>query len=455
MSIIQFVRILWAYRMLTIATTVAMAIGAVIALLVVPPSYEGKTRVMLNILKPDPVTGEILPTTSSRTYITTQRELILDYGVAGQAVDQLGWLSNPDAVRAYRAQNGQDSDVRRAFAQRIIDRTKVNLVNGTNILEIVFRAPSADDARAMANSLRDAYVESTLNSRRSEANRNANWHQQQAEKEKLLLTQADAAKTAYEKANGIVMQDEKTDVDTARLRALATQGAVPGAVMAPAVAAQSSQATLQLAALDAQIAQASKTLGPNHPTMIQLNAQRVTLARVAAQDEASARAAAAAAGRAMSESASAMNRAVSEQTSKVIANREKIERLTQLQAEVNLHRAQMEKALERAAELRQEAAVADSGITVLSEAVSPRNPTFPNKPLIFGGALALGLAVGLMLSLILEFLQRRVRGVDDLQKSFDVPVLAVIAVPGGSSQKPLFPNLSMLRRSRRGRAVAA
>lgn len=455
MSIIQVLRILWAYRMLTLATVAAMALGALVAVIVVPPSYEAKTRVMLNTLKPDPVTGEVIPTTSSRTFITTQKELIQDYGVAGQAVDQLGWLTNPEAVATYKALNGQDSDVRRAFAQRIIDRTKVNVVTGTNILEIVFRAPSADDARAMANALRDAYVESTLGARRRDATRNADWYQQQADKEKVLLNQADATKTAYEKANGIVMQDEKTDVDTARLRALATQGAVPGAFVAPPAAAQSSPAAIQLATLDAQIAQAAKTFGPNHPTMIQMNAQRATLARVVAQDQAAARAAASSASRAMSESASAVSRAVSEQTSKVIANREKIERLTQLQAEVNLHRGQMEKALERAVELRQEAAVADSGITVLSEAVTPRWPTFPNKPLIFGGGLAIGAAVGLLLSLILEFLQRRVRGIEDLQNAFDVPLLAVISTGSAPPKGPSLPMIDRLRRPRRGRAMAA
>lgn len=455
MSIVQFLRILWAYRMLTVLTMAATALGALIAVLIMPASYEAKTRVMLNTLKPDPVTGEVLPTTASRTFITTQKELIRDYGVAGQAVDALGWLTSPDAVEKYKAANGQDADIRRAFAQRIIDRTRVNLVTGTNILEIVFRAPTPGDARAMANALRDAYIESTLSSRRHEATRNADWYTQQAEKEKALLNRADAVKTAYEKANGIVMQDDKTDVETARLRALASAGAATGAVVAPPMAAQSSPAAIQLATLDAQIAQASKTLGPNHPNMVQMKAQRASLARVVADDQAAARAAAAAAARAMSESASAMTRAVNEQTSKVIANRDKIERLTQLQAEVNLHRGQMEKSLARAAELRQEAAVADSGVTVLSEAVTPRKPAFPNKPLIFGGSIALGAAVGLLLGLILEFLRRRVRGVEDLQNSLDVPLLAVIPTRKPERQEPTLASVTKIVRPRRGRAVAA
>ena len=66
MSIIQFLRILWAYRMLTLLTVIATLVGAGIAILVVPPRYEASTRVMLNTLKPDAVTGQIMPSVETR-----------------------------------------------------------------------------------------------------------------------------------------------------------------------------------------------------------------------------------------------------------------------------------------------------------------------------------------------------------------------------------------------------
>jgi succinoglycan biosynthesis transport protein ExoP len=450
MSIVQFARILWARRWMVILTTVATTVGALIAVLIIPPSYTGKTRVMLNTLKPDPITGEMMQNAAARTYVATQMELIRDIGVAGRAADDLGWTSNSQAINRYNAQKSEDTDMRRAMAQRIIDRTQVDLVPATNILEIGFRAATANDARQMANSLREAYIQATLDSRRREATRNADWYMQQVEKERDLLNKADAAKNDYERSNGIVMQDDTVDIETARLRALAGAGALGGAIAAPSQVPQTSPATIQLAELDARIAQASKTLGPNHPAMVQLKAERVTLAEIAAKDEARLRATASSASRAMNESAGAMSRAVAQQTSRVIANRDKIERLHQLQAEVNLHRAQMDKALARTGELRQQAAVADSGITVLSEAVTPRDPSFPNKPLIFGGGLFLGLGFGLLLSLLLELLRRRVRGFEDLQHVVDAPMLAVISTESGDRKKALSkPRKSFFPRRRR------
>jgi uncharacterized protein involved in exopolysaccharide biosynthesis len=426
MSIIQFFRILWAYRLLTLVTTVATLIGAGVAVLIVPPSYEASTRVMLNVLKPDPVTGQSMAG-QAREYLETQRELIKDFGVAGQAVDQLGWTSLPETLQRYTAAGSPDGGIRRWLAQTIIEKTKTDVVGATNILEISFRASTPTQASSMANALRDAYIESTISGRRREAMRNAEWFTQQADKERQLLDAADQKKTAYEKETGIVMADEKTDIETSRLRSLSSQtsGGTP-MITAPMAPVTASASAMQLAQLDAQITQASKSLGANHPAMIEMRARRATLAKIVEQDQAAAREAVAASARAAGAGVGALDRAVAAQTSRVVAQREKIQHLTQLQQEVNLHRETMEKSLSRAAELRQEAAIADPGVTVLGEAVTPRHPSFPNKPLILGGGLVLGAGLGLLLSLILELLNRRVRGVEDLDHLIDAPLLAVI-----------------------------
>ncbi|WP_394764242.1 Wzz/FepE/Etk N-terminal domain-containing protein [Phenylobacterium sp.] len=451
MSIVQFLRILWAYRMLTLLTIVATVIGAAVAILIVPPRYEASTRVMLNTLKPDPVTGQIPPSGQTREYLATQIELVKDFGVAGQAVESLGWLTNPDYLQAYNSIKNPDGDMRRWLAQQIIDRTKVNPVVGTNILTISFQSRTPAEARSMTNALRDAYVDSTLATRRRDAMRNAEWFTQQATREKELLDAADTAKTAYEKEIGIVMEDDKTDIETARLRSLAAQSTLGAQIMAPTVAATASPASIELAQMDAQIAQAMKTLGPNHPALVAIRARRATLAKVVQDDQAAARDVTANQARALGAGSGALNRAVAEQTARVIANRSKIQHLNQLQGEVNLHREQMEKSLARAVMLRQEAAVADPGITVLSEAVTPTSPAFPKKGLILGGAIALGGAAGLLLSLILEFLFRRIRGVEDLEGSISVPLLAVIG-PLTPSQRER-PASFLQRFSRRNRRV--
>lgn len=427
MSIFQFLRILWAHKYVPVATTVFTFLGALIAVMIIPPRYEAVSRVMLNTLKPDPVTGTFISNSGSRTYVATQTELIKDYQVAGKAVDQLNWASSPDVITQYQNSDTGGMDIRRWLSQRIISSTGVKVVPGTNILEITYRATSPGEAKSMSDALRNAYIEYTLDTRRQEAVRTAEWYEAQAAKEQALLNAADVAKTSYERENGIVMQADNTDVDSARLRALSAQGGGIPVMAAPTMTA--SPSALQLTQLDASIAQAAKYLGPNHPQMIAMKAQRAALAQVAAQELASARASAAAAVSAAAASSQILQREVAQQTSKVIAKRDKIERLTQLQAEVDRRRERYNKSMARIAELRQEASVADTGITPLGEAVTPKGPSFPNKPLILGGSIAMGLGIGVLLSLLLELFGRRVRSVEDLQFSLDVPLLAVIDAP--------------------------
>lgn len=428
MSLFQFLGILWARRWVTLATTACTLLGALVAILIVPPRYEAISRVMLNILKPDPVTGEVINGNASRTYVATQQELIKDYEVAGRVVDQLNWANDPQIIELYQEDGGGGVDIRRWLAQRIIENTNVNIVGGTNILEITYKSSSPSEAKAMADAIRNAYIQSTLDTRRDEATRTAEWYEAQAEKERTLLNAADAEKTAYEKEHGIVMQADNTDVDTARLRALSTQGsAAPAIVASPTTI--STPTTAQLVALDTAIAQAAQNLGPNHPQMIQMRAQRASLAKIVDQEMAAQRASANAAADAAAAAAGALRREVAAQTSKVIQKREQIERLTQLQAEVNMRREQYNKSMARIAELRQEASVADSGISVLGDAVMPKEPSFPNKPLILGGAGALGFGLGVLFSLLLELFGRRIRSIEDLRDCVEAPLLAVIDAP--------------------------
>lgn len=444
MSIVQFLRILWARRFIVVAATLSCFIGALIVIQLVPPRYEANSRVLLNLLKPDPVTGQVIAGPATRAYVATQRELIKDYAVAGQVADELGWLSDPTLIQMYQNRSSNDvRDFRRWVAQRVIDGTNVKVVEGSNILEISYTANSSRDARAIADALRKAYIDASLAFRREDATRNADWYTEQAEKARVLLTSAEAAKTAYEKENGIVLQADKTDVDSARLSALAAQAAAP---VVPMMAPTSSPSTIQLAQIDAAIAQASRTLGPNHPELQQMRSARAATAAAAAQEQAAARAMAGAA----SSGVGALDRAVSAQKSRVIAQRDKVERLMQLQAEVDLRRDQFNKTATRAADLRQEAAVADTGLTPLGSAVTPQRPVFPNKPLIVVGSIGLGAALGVLVGLLMELFARRVRGLEDLQ-AMDVPLLAVIGGPPAERRL----RLPLRERARNHRAKGA
>jgi len=428
MSIIQFFRIIWARRMMVLAATVSCLVGALLLTVILPARYDSNARVLLGLLKPDPVTGMVISGPATGAYVATQTELVTDFNVAGQVADALGWPTDPNLIAQYHGRGGGDHrDFEHWIAQRVIDNTKAKLVEGSNILEITFTAPNPTDAKAVAEILQKAYLQVSLRLRRDDARSNADWYDQQAEKARVQLNAAEDARTAYERANGVLMQDDKLDVESARLQTLVQQGVATMPVIPGAE--QASPSTIELAQIDAQIAQQSKILGPNHPDLQALKERRAATAALAAKDLAAQRRATGAAAGATSAGASALNRAVEAQKSRVIAQRDKQEKLKQLQTEVDLRRDQYDKTAAHAAELRQEAAATDSGLTALGPATTPKSPSFPNYLLIIPGSIALGLAVGVLVSLLAELLGRRVRSIADAESVADIHVIAVIPSP--------------------------
>jgi uncharacterized protein involved in exopolysaccharide biosynthesis len=425
MSIIQFLRIIWARWLLIAACTLFTFLGGFVVTQVVQPRYDATAHVMFNVLKPDQVTGTTQSLQNFGAYIQTQQELVKDYQVTAPVVDRLGWLSDPGRIAAYQSRPATDTrDFRRWLASQVADRTKAALDSGT-IFEISFSSPSAVEAKNGAEALRQSFVDYTLATRRQEATRNAEWYSSQAELARQRADEAQQATAAFERANGIVMQGDKAgsqqDTDSARLAALVSQAASAPAAALSAPVTVSSQSKLQLAQIDAQIAQNAEKLGPNHPIMQQLRAQRALVAGIVQQEAAAAKA-----GPSTAAVMGEVSRALQQQKEVVIAQRDKIERLRQLQSEVDLRREQYQKTSERAAELTLEAGVADSGMSPVGVVVTPTKPAFPNKPLIIFGSLALGGGLGLVLAVLIELLNRRVRGVEDLEFDRNLNCLAVI-----------------------------
>lgn len=406
MSLSQFWRILWARKFLILGTTLFCLAGGLIALVIVPPRWKAEAHIYLNLLKPDPVTGEILGP-AARTYVATQIKLIDDYSVTGLAVDKLGWLSDPQLIQQYQRRSQSDTrDFRHWLAQIVSDRTKADVLDGSNILDITYTGSDPDSSKAVANAVMQAYMDTSVAFRRADANRNADWYAQQADKVKASLIAAQVAEADYERVNGVVMQDDKTDVDSARLAALASQGDA-------AAADSSSSIQAQIADMDSQIREASQTLGPNHPQLLAMKAKRSSLAAVLSQAGSSRPA-----GPGMSR--------VATQKALVVGNRDKIARLKILQTEVDVLQDQYNKTVGRETEFRQQAGVVDAGLTALGTASVPQSPSFPNNPLIVGGSFALGLVFGLLLALLIELLDRRVRSPEDLSAALGLPVLAVL-----------------------------
>lgn len=417
MSFVQLLRILLARRMLLAISVVSCLLIALLAIAILPVKYEARSRILLDLVRPDPVTQQVLATNFARAYIATQSELITDYRVAGQVVDALGWAKDPAKIAAYKNSGSEGSvELRRWLADGIIANTEAKPLPGSNIMEIAYTTSNPDEARRIADLIRTAYIEQSIAFRQDGALRNAQWFRQQATKVAQELTQVEQEKSAYEKKYGIVLQNDYSDPDSERLKALANQ--IPMQTGGVAAAAITSPSAAQLAQVDAQISSLSGSLGPNHPQILALRQQRAALASAAAQE----RSAALAAARSSSVTGPSLSSQVASQQAKVLAQRDKIDELRKIQARVDVLRDQYNKTMARAGELSLEAASRESGLTLLGSAVAPDSPVSPKVGLILLGAVGVGIGLGLVGAIGAELSKRRVRSIDDLATA-DVPVI--------------------------------
>lgn len=411
MSLLQIFRILWARRLILFVAILACVVTAIGIGKIMPARFQATSRVMLDIVKPDPVTGTTLASSFVRAYVKTQTELIRDYRVAGRAADILGWTSSPQLAAEYRARPASDTrDFRRWVSQKIIDGTDANLIEASNILEISYVTSSPGTAAKVADAVREAYVDQTLDFKRDDAIKNAEWFRNQTARIRDELTQAERRKSDFERANGIVLDADNVDQASKRLSALAASApqAAAAVMMGPDPAAA------QLAQVDAAIASAEKVLGPNHPDLLQMRRQRAATASSAAASRPT-----------MGGGGPSIESMYNAQVAKVLAQRGKVEEARQLGMDVAVLRDQYQRTAARTADLQQQGEASESGLTLLGNAVAPPDPIFPKWPLLILGSFGLGAALGILAALLVELLGRRVRGIEDL-KHEKVPVLGMM-----------------------------
>jgi len=437
MSLIQFLRILWARKLMILAIMASCFVVATTISALLPKRYPGSARVLMDTVRPDPVTGQAVSANAARFYVRTQIEFIQDVRVAGQVVDQLGLANDPATIAAYEAtgRSAVDGGIRNWLAQQIVERTSADMVAGSNILEIRYAGRTPEEARQMAGLIRDAFIDASLRIRTDSAGRSGDWFREQSDKARIELQRAEQTMATFMKENDIVLQGG-LDSETVKLQSL--QAAVQqarGMASTNEVAAAARIANdpvadgirSQIAALQDELALVSARLGPEHPTYKAIQSRIGTLQRQLAQAQSSSRAGVGAVSGAARQSLAQLEAQLNAQEAVVLQRKPLIDRLVLLQREVDLRRQQYERATSRTADLQLEAATSETGLVLLGDPVASTTPSYPNVPLVAALSAAFGLGLGILAAIVTEFVARRVRGIEDLAHATGAPVMVTVS----------------------------
>jgi len=454
MSIVQFLRIVWARKWLVLAVFVVTAAVGLTVVLRLPKQYVANASLVIDV-RPDPILGMLM----SQASMATQIEILRSDKVATRVVKILGMENSPNAVQQWREATGARIPLDRFFADLLELGLTVEPLRGSNVVNIAFASQDPAFAAAAANAFAQAAVDTAVEMRVEPARQSATWFDGQSKTLRANLEQSQAKLSKYQQEKGIVVSDERLDLENARLIALTTQLAEAqsqsvdasgrqrntGSELSPDVQQSAVVQSLkgQLASAETKLSEISSIVGANHPQRVQLEAQIAELKQQLAAEVRRVSGSTSAVSRASSAKVAELRAMVEAQKKQLLSLRSERDQISVLVRDVETAQRSYDAVSQRQGQMTMESQTNQSMLRLLTQAVQPSEPS--NKKRIVGslGSLVGGLLLGAAVAIGLELLDRRVRGTEDMLVLYGVPVIGVLR--SADSKQPVYRQLSGTR----------
>lgn len=422
--------------LLVVVPVVGCLLGGVYVLAVSPPRYQATARVSLDYIKSDPDLQ--LSKKMGEAYVNTQMQMIRDYQVAIPAAEALGLLEDIDIQTAFAAETGATpDDFPRWVARRIMPGIVVKPFEDSNILEISYVTSTPESAIHYAEALRAAYIRATVEARRQGSAAAADVLARRAEENaKNLLALQTALREIENEAGVLPAVEARRLTDMVAKRQGGSYVAMPSRSRLPG----------RLAEAEATLAEAERVLGPNNPNLARLRAAR-DAAKLQVEAE---RGAIASSTNIDSMIERSRQSAIEAQKDRVLSQRQLALEVRLLQDEIEARSVIVKAMNAQVAQLRVLATSQDVNLTPIGAATPKSGPVFPKPELILGGTGSIGLAIGVLLAILTELLNRRLRFAYQLDASAGAMLIGVTP----SMHRRVRPRWSW-RGRRLGNAIAA
>ncbi len=435
MNLGQLGILVWSGRWRILLCALACFAGALTISLRLPKSYEAKARVLLELVRADPVTGISIGNKQTEAYVQTQQLLATSGRVGERVIEKLGWASNPAVVEAWQQQTGGNGDIRTWAASRLLGEVGAYPLEGGGTLEIVYRAPDPEAAEAIVRAIRESYIETALALQTEAAARRAERFAELLKPAQATLAKAQDELVRAQRETGTVLTPLGADVEAGKLNDLessaittrlqAEHDAAESALRTSSISADSLRRTL--GQVEQQIALAERTMGPDNPDYQALIGRRNELIRQISREMAAIRNAASITGSAARQLAAAPEQAYQIERERVLGRAPQNLRISQALRLVALRQGEVTRLQNNLANAVQASERSESGLVVMGDVITNPHPVAPNIPLNSGLAVVFGIGLGLASVLIDGLARREVLGATDLAGASGVPVLAVVS----------------------------
>jgi polysaccharide biosynthesis transport protein len=460
MTLTQFLSILrarWWVVVLVIGITVVTTLAVS---LILPKQYEATASVVVDF-KPDPISAVMYGGAASPAFMATQVDIINSDRVAKRVVRNLRLAESPQVRAQWQEETGGQGDVETWLSELFGKQKEVTPSRAGSVIAVSYRAPDPRFAAALANAFVQAYVETVLDLRVGPARQYTTFFEGQAKDAREALETAQSRLSAFQREKGIIATDERLDIETQRLNELNSQMVALQSITAESAsrqfAAQGNQGSTIQEVLnnpivgqvkadinrgEARLQELSTRYGENHPLVVEAKAN---LAELRNRLEIETKRVTGGVGVTNSINRSRevqLRRELDSQRTKVLQMKSvRDEGMVIVRQVENAQRA-YDALLQRFTQTNLESQTTQSNVGVLSQATVPIVPSSPKVLLNTVLSVFMGIVLALGTVLLLELMDRRVRGADDVVAMLELPVLGVMHRPGakvvlGRSHVPL------------------
>jgi len=445
MSLLQIIQILRAHWRVALITPLVVILVTVIVSLLLPKVYTASAALMVDV-KADPIAGVLAPSVGSPSYMTTQTGIIQSSRVAGTVVSLLRLNKSPLAIVRWQEETAGKVPFESYWGDLLQKGLQVQPSRGSNIISLTYSGQDAKFATTVANAFAQAYINVTIDLQVEPAKQYAAWFDERLKDLRKDLEAAQARLSAYQKEKGIVATDERLDQENARLNALMDELASAQADQATTVSRQKNTGNElspdvqqnpiiqslkgELARAETRLAEISSSVGEKHPQRVQLNAQIAGLKQRLDEEMRRISGGSATATRVSAQREAELKKLIDGQKQQVLGLREERDQLAFLARDVESAQRTYEIVTQRMSQTSLESHSDQTNVRVLSPAVEPITPSGPKVMRNVGMSVLLGVLLGVGLAVGLEFLDRRVRTVEDIAVPEGVPVLAILRAQG-------------------------
>ncbi|WP_323029034.1 GumC family protein [Castellaniella defragrans] len=450
LSLRQIYAMLAARRALILNVAGSLFFLTVMLTLLLPRTWTASSSLYINYREDDPLGGQGLSALLDDSYMQTQLELIHSQRVAELMIERLRLHDTPE-YRTSVARHGKDR-AEQLLVKDLLDSSRIEHSRGSRVVTINFDADSPLAARDLADAMVRSYIE--LGEQMTSSRARSRFEQYNAQLEQLRneVDRIQDELTRYQQQHDILSVQEHGDQESARLtelnktllalqtelqdarsaqagtRALLASGIAPDETPLAAQSPIIHMLKEQLSIVDRQLGDVQGRLGPRHPTIRGLAAERQKLlTRIRREADALLTGADSRVAQ-LAARADLLQSDIDQQRGKVLALMKARNQIATYERQLASAQQIYSAALKSYDTLSMASNVLSPNVTILRTAELPATPSRPRIGLNLALGLLAGLLVGVLLALLLELLQRRVRTADDLLYDPELPLLGQVGL---------------------------